>query len=217
MFRGIQIPGLTQQIKASTEIVAESSRNIILVTRYISDIYSWTPVWLVFYFPVLGLINLFVHVLKNPLLPTAQSDIALMDMIAGHFARLEFASSGQLVFSFAREVSTLARQAIKNAQQKKVDGERATNVTLASAQNILQYDQQCLENTELPPSILHDLLPLPQFSDQDIESFNYSQINNFGIDDFDMENWSALVPSFSPGELLDMNEIQGNINLFLAP
>lgn len=71
---------------------------------------------LTFYYPVVGLINLFVHVLKYPALPTTQSDIVLMDIVVGHFARLEFATSGQLAFPFVRELSRLARKAVKKAQ-----------------------------------------------------------------------------------------------------
>jgi hypothetical protein len=38
-------PSLRDQINASSEIVAEASRGIILMTRYINDIYAWTPTW----------------------------------------------------------------------------------------------------------------------------------------------------------------------------
>ena len=102
-------------MKISTKIVAEASRNIILATKYINDINAWTPVWLAFYYPVLRLINLFVHVLKHLTVSSAASDIALMEVIVGQFRRLEFASSGQMSFSFAREIAGLARTAVKKA------------------------------------------------------------------------------------------------------
>ena len=36
---------LRNQINISTTITAEASRNIILATKYMSDIQAWTPVW----------------------------------------------------------------------------------------------------------------------------------------------------------------------------
>lgn len=213
MFGRSRTAGLLNQVKISTEIVAESSRNIILATKYISDIYAFTPVWLAFYFPVLGLINLFVHVLKNPFLPTVQSDIALMDMVAGHFARLEFASSGQLAFSFGREISTLARLAVKNAQQKKTSPKDLMESAQSSnnTRHLLQYEPQTSVG-----SSLNDIIPLPQMSHLETDSFAYSQLDNFDITDFDMENWSALLPSFSPGEMMNLNSMN-DYDTFLAP
>lgn len=58
--------------------------------------------------PLVGLVNLFIYVLKYPTLPTTHSDIALMDVAVGYFGRLEFASS-DLAFPFIREVASLAR------------------------------------------------------------------------------------------------------------
>jgi hypothetical protein len=209
MFGRRRTPALIAQVRKSTEIVAESSRYIILATKYITDIYAWTPVWLVFYFPVLGLINLFVHVLKNPLLPTVQSDIALMDMAAGHFARLEFASFGQLSFSFAREISSLARLAVRKAT-KSTSAETAdtTDATSTPTRHLLQYEPQA--------DPMNDIIPYPQASRQDADSFEYAQMDVFEMSDFDMENWSALLPSFSPGELMNLNEMTNDCDAYLG-
>jgi hypothetical protein len=61
--------------------------------------------------PLVGLVNLFIYVLKYPTLPTTHSDIALMDVAVGHFGRLEFASS-DLAFPFTRDVASLARDLV---------------------------------------------------------------------------------------------------------
>lgn len=63
---------------------------------------------LALYFPLVSIINLFIYVLKYPSLPTMQSDISLIDVAVGHFARLEFASS-ELSFPFTKEIARLAR------------------------------------------------------------------------------------------------------------
>ncbi len=60
-----------------------------------------------------ALINLFIHILQNPDLPTVQSDLALMDIGAGHFARLEFATDSEVPITFAKEIAALARAAVK--------------------------------------------------------------------------------------------------------
>lgn len=38
-------PQLREQLNLSTEIVADASRSIILMTKYINDIYAWTTTW----------------------------------------------------------------------------------------------------------------------------------------------------------------------------
>jgi hypothetical protein len=66
--------------------------------------------------PLVGLINLFIYVLKYPTLPTANSDIALIDVAVGHFGRLEFASS-DLAFPFTRDVASLARDLVRKTRE----------------------------------------------------------------------------------------------------
>jgi hypothetical protein len=78
---------------------------------------------LAFYYPMFGLINLFISILKSPMSPTSQSDVTLLDSAAGHFAHLEFITSSELAFPFAREVANLAREAVKRARERgEVDG-----------------------------------------------------------------------------------------------
>lgn len=66
--------------------------------------------------PLVGLINLFIYVLKYPTLPTTYSDIALMDVAVGHFGRLEFAST-DLAFPFTRDVASLARIMVEKTRE----------------------------------------------------------------------------------------------------
>jgi len=63
----------------------------------------------VFYFPILGAINLFINTIAAPSNPSALSDIALIEVIAGIFARLEYTSGGQLSIPFPRELAEYAR------------------------------------------------------------------------------------------------------------
>ena len=63
-----------------------------------------------------ALINLFICVLKNTRSPSVLSDLSLLDMAAGHFARMELVTSQEVSFPFGREVASLARQVAASAQ-----------------------------------------------------------------------------------------------------
>ncbi|TVY54622.1 putative transcriptional regulatory protein [Lachnellula cervina] len=205
---------LRNQVDISTQIVADASRNIILATKYINDIHASTPLWLAFYYPVLGLINLFVHVLKHPTAPSALSDITLIDVVAGHFARLEFASSGELTFSFARELSGLARLAVKKAQQKSLSESNKDADAVNTASNYRSYDQQRnLINSNESDITGSDLLS-QSANNQKADSFD---LDNMTWGEFDVENWSALLPSFSPDEMMDLNGMSGTYDISFLP
>lgn len=67
---------------------------------------------------MVGLINLFIYILKFPALPSAQSDVALLDVITGHFGHMEFVSLLDLRFPFAREAAALAHATVRRAKDK---------------------------------------------------------------------------------------------------
>jgi hypothetical protein len=69
---------------------------------------------------MVGFINLFISILSNPCSEVAQSDVALLDMAAGHFAHLEFMTHSELAFPFTREVAAMARATIKRAKEQQV-------------------------------------------------------------------------------------------------
>jgi hypothetical protein len=84
-----------------------------------------------------GLINLFIHILRFPVLSTARSDIALLDVIAGHFAHMEFVTGSELNFPFARNVAALARKTVDKASQAEV-----RNSTLNGGEHGFDLDQE---------------------------------------------------------------------------
>ena len=67
---------------------------------------------------MVGLINLFVSILIRPSSQAAQSDVALLDIAAGHFGHLEFMTSNELAFPFTREVAAMARATVKKAKER---------------------------------------------------------------------------------------------------
>ena len=66
---------------------------------------------------MVGLINLFIYILKFPALPSAQLAVALLDVITGHFGQMEVVTSSELRFTFAREAAALAHATVKKAKE----------------------------------------------------------------------------------------------------
>jgi hypothetical protein len=66
---------------------------------------------------MLAVINLFIYILKMPTLAleTVGSDLALLDLAAGHFAKVHFLTSSQVTFVLAREVAGLANKTVRRA------------------------------------------------------------------------------------------------------
>ncbi|KAJ5921594.1 fungal-specific transcription factor domain-containing protein [Penicillium verhagenii] len=99
-------------ISKSSARSAEASRQILSILDSSWFDTSFTSS-IVFYYPMLAVINLFIYILKAPSLDTVPSDLALLDLAAGHFARVHFLTSAQVSFTFAREVVGLANKAVR--------------------------------------------------------------------------------------------------------
>jgi hypothetical protein len=69
-----------------------------------------------------ALITIFTHVVCNPLSETASNDIALMEVVIGHFGRLEFITSGGTTFNKVGELVRLARGVVQKARQNSGRG-----------------------------------------------------------------------------------------------
>ncbi|KAF2101307.1 hypothetical protein NA57DRAFT_72748 [Rhizodiscina lignyota] len=108
------------QSDASLNAVAQASRSAILATRQIRVDASCSAL-IALYSPVYSFIHLFIHVLRGTSTTTTQSDVALLDVAAGYFSNVEFATEFELKLSFAREVCHYARLAVdqKNENNKR--------------------------------------------------------------------------------------------------
>lgn len=71
---------------------------------------------LMLHFPMHAFINLFIYVIGNPELPSANSDLALLDVAAGYFGQMEFVTGARLSFPFARDIAAFARTMVEEAQ-----------------------------------------------------------------------------------------------------
>ncbi|KAI3542220.1 hypothetical protein CSPX01_06975 [Colletotrichum filicis] len=91
------------------------------------DIESFTPAWLVFYYPFTALTTIFVHVVSNPYDSDNQSDIALMETVVGFFGRLEYVTSGEAAFTKTTEFVRQARRVVDS--HKNEDDSRNKHCT----------------------------------------------------------------------------------------
>lgn len=102
----------------SAEAIAQAARQIILLLRAINTDVS-TPAWLSFYYPMYAHINLFVYTLQYPNNILAQSDLALLDISAGHFGHLEHITSSTIAFHFPRDSVALASKFVRFTRTEK--------------------------------------------------------------------------------------------------
>lgn len=65
---------------------------------------------------MLAVTALFVSVMQYPMAPSAQSDVALLDMAAGHFAKLEIATAMQVDVQLVRDIADITRRKINEAK-----------------------------------------------------------------------------------------------------
>lgn len=154
----ISSPQLHAQIERSTKAVAESSRQIILAVQSL-EITSAMPLWLTLFSPLVGMINLFVYILKNPLAPSLASDLSLLDVVVGHFGYLQFISSSEHVFPFPREIAAYARHAVEVAAAEKA---RRSSTTGAAEKHQQRQKQsrhslfQRQQNNQQIPQVIPD-------------------------------------------------------------
>jgi hypothetical protein len=71
------------------------------------------------------MVNLFIHILKTPSLDSVKSDLTLLEVGAGYFARLDFETEGYCSISFPRELVQVARNAAENAKSSEFGGATA--------------------------------------------------------------------------------------------
>ncbi|KAJ9614387.1 hypothetical protein H2200_002523 [Cladophialophora chaetospira] len=161
------------QIVESTKVVADAARQIIRATRAI-DIDATSPQWLVFYFPMVGLINLFLYILKYPSLTTALGDVSMLDIAVGHFGHLEVITASDLSYPFARELARIAYQTVKRCSGAPSGRTRPATPAIVAGL------QQLAANTN---NI--------DFSDQ---------IDNFGIPELDLDMFDIFGSGNLTGE-----------------
>ncbi|KPM44101.1 hypothetical protein AK830_g2484 [Neonectria ditissima] len=129
-------PIFTQERKSLEHMVDQKShvshiqaaRRIALLTKHL-DIESYTPAWLVFYYPFTALTTIFVHIVADPSNESTQSDIALMETVVGFFGRLEYVTDGETAFTKTTEFVQQARRMADRHGNGRCSGPKSLSPT----------------------------------------------------------------------------------------
>ncbi|KAH0828549.1 putative fungal specific transcription factor [Fonsecaea pedrosoi] len=165
-----------KQVEASRSIVAEAARALILATKWV-HLDANCPILLAFSAPIQAVIDLFIHILQAPESPTVQSDLSLLDIGAGHFARVEFATNSEISTSFVKQLASFARVAVKHAKSAILNsgGPSATRGSVGVENISKEIDMMCNQNHL-------------QHGDMTQEA------SDFELSDFQPESLSMLLP-----------------------
>ncbi|KAE8354945.1 fungal-specific transcription factor domain-containing protein [Aspergillus coremiiformis] len=93
-----------------------SARRIIELTQYI-DKAAHTPLFILAIMPLVALFILFDFVVHNPTHPETKTNLAMLDIVSGHFALLEHASNGSVPGSLVSEFAHIAHQHVKDVNR----------------------------------------------------------------------------------------------------
>ncbi|KAF6831218.1 hypothetical protein CPLU01_06916 [Colletotrichum plurivorum] len=98
---------------ASLKAILGASRSILELTTMI-EVEPYTVTWVIAGIPITALFVLFDIVIHDPRQPDTASNLALLDMVAGHFSRIEYASGGTLPGSLIAEFAKIARDYVNS-------------------------------------------------------------------------------------------------------
>lgn len=94
---------------------------------------------------MIAILNLFIHILRFPKLPTVQVDLALLDIATGYFSRVELATGASMSFRFVRDLSKCAQDVVSKTPTSLVSAVCPADVTADNLGEGLPF-----EHTELP-------------------------------------------------------------------
>lgn len=69
----------------------------------------------------MAVLILFINVVANPIAPTATNDIAIMEIVTGIFAHLEFITSGEIALTRIGEFARIARAVLEKERTPQSD------------------------------------------------------------------------------------------------
>ncbi|KAF9878803.1 hypothetical protein CkaCkLH20_03703 [Colletotrichum karsti] len=132
-----------------------ASRSILDLTTMI-EVEPYTVTWVIAGIPITALFVLFDLVIHDPRQPETASNLALLDMAAGHFSRIEYASNGTLPGSLIAEFAKIARDYVNEVQQVETGTTRLTNPT-TNTQPLLSSPTAVRDNSTKPTGMTLDL------------------------------------------------------------
>ncbi|KAK6225679.1 hypothetical protein QIS74_01726 [Colletotrichum tabaci] len=111
-------PEVAAKRSSNLKTTLDGSRFILELTSMI-EVEPYTNTWVIAGIPITALFVLFDIVIHDPQLPDTASNLALLDMAAGHFSRIEFVSGGAVPGSLIAEFAKIARDYVNEIQQSE--------------------------------------------------------------------------------------------------
>jgi hypothetical protein len=102
------------------------------------------------------MINLFVYILKHPGRPSVASDLGLLQMAAGYFGYLDYATSTFRSLSFTKDIAQLARLVTERVRDSQGGGGEAISPSHAAADSSIHdaFDLSSWDEVRLPFPLL---------------------------------------------------------------
>ncbi|CAK7204862.1 hypothetical protein SEUCBS139899_007624 [Sporothrix eucalyptigena] len=126
-------PATVAAQKVAQDTLMVAARAILELTPLI-EVESHTPLWLLAVVPLMALLVLFDMVVHSPQAPSSSTgtgsgndtalNLVLLDMGAGYFSRIEYASGGSLPGSLLSEFAHIARDYVNDYQRRQRERER---------------------------------------------------------------------------------------------
>ncbi|KZL88150.1 fungal specific transcription factor, partial [Colletotrichum incanum] len=126
---GAQDSRLQRRRETAKRTLMVTARTVIEMTKYI-DVEAHTPIFTLLIMPLSSIFILFDLVIHNPTHPDTPNNISLLDVAAGHFSLLEYASGGSLPTSYIAEFAQMARDFVREASRDHDGRQKKINVNL---------------------------------------------------------------------------------------
>lgn len=159
---------------------------------------------------------MFVLILKSPKTESSTRDIGLLDLAAGYFGYLDYATEATISFPFVRSLGSWARLVFSRAEDNDSRGGNgwensgigmpsdALSLPVAVMQPRGQPPQELTNHHDVGMNTLYDvrislylpacqLLSLPQLT---CTNPQHVQIDNFGFGNIDFNSWPSFLPHF---------------------
>ncbi|KAK1486735.1 hypothetical protein CCUS01_15065 [Colletotrichum cuscutae] len=206
----------TPAVKATKDdkmkTILNASRAILELTTMI-EVEPYTVTWVLAGIPVTALFVLFDLVIHDPRQPDTGTNLALLDMVAGHFSRIEYASGGTVPGSLIAEFAKIARDYVNEIQHAEAGlmnparPHAPTNPsTMQMVQQSSELDARNNKQVDRPTQMTLDLSDtLPR------EAMMSGPMQQPGYTDFAFDSGMGQV---SPSALMG-TDVMGIFNYFL--
>ncbi|KAJ0104226.1 fungal specific transcription factor [Diaporthe amygdali] len=142
--------GLRPGLPISKKELMESARTVVRLTICI-DIRPYTPIWILASLPLSAMFVLFDMVIHRPSHQETETNLALLDTVAGYFSRFDYATTSSVpcsLFSgFAHIANQFVREQWHNTAPAALDAE-VQNRTSGSQSRYFAYGAEDTESGE---------------------------------------------------------------------